>query len=90
MKPRSMRMSFYVIELPNVLIRYLGTCIRLMQIELKWTYLTAIADSNEITGFMLVLLDQVKSSDVEIDTPMNAVALMMVKRGVSEQEVADV
>jgi hypothetical protein len=61
-----------------------------MQIELKWTYLTAIADSNEITGFMLVLLDQVKSSDVEIDTPMNAVALMMVKRGVSEQEVADV
>ena len=51
---------------------------------------SAIADSNEMTGFMIELLDQVKSGDVEIETPMDAVALMMVKMGVSEQEMADV
>ncbi len=51
---------------------------------------SAIADSNEMTGFMLELLDQVKAGDVEIETPMDAVALMMVKMGVSEQEMADV
>ena len=50
----------------------------------------AIMDSNEMTGFMLELLDQVKAGEVEIETPMDAVALMMVKMGVSEQEMADV
>ena len=50
----------------------------------------AIADSNEMTGFMLELLDKVKSGEVEIETPMDAVALMMVKMGVSEKEMADV
>ncbi|MBO4865691.1 MAG: helix-turn-helix transcriptional regulator [Ruminococcus sp.] len=51
---------------------------------------SAIADSNEMTGFMLELLDQVKTGEVEIETPMDAVALMMVKMGVSEQEMSDV
>ena len=51
---------------------------------------SAITDSNEMTGFMLELLDQVKAGEVEIETPMDAVALMMVKMGVSEQEMADV
>ncbi|MBO4866160.1 MAG: helix-turn-helix transcriptional regulator [Ruminococcus sp.] len=49
---------------------------------------SAIAESNKMTGFMLELLDQVKAGEVE--TPMDAVALMMVKMGVSEQEMADV
>lgn len=48
---------------------------------------SAIADSNEMTGFMLELLDQVKAGDVEIETPMDAVALMMDKMGVSEEEI---
>lgn len=48
----------------------------------------AITDSNEMTGFMLDLLDQVKSGDVEIETPMDVVALMMDKMGVSEQDMA--
>ena len=51
---------------------------------------SAIVDSNEMTGFMLELLDQVKAGDVEIETPMDAVALMMDKMGVAEQEMADV
>ena len=46
---------------------------------------SAIADSNEMTGFMLELLDQVKAGKVEIETPMDAVALMMNKMGVSEE-----
>ncbi len=48
---------------------------------------SVIAESNEMTGFMVELLDQVKAGDVEIETPMDAVALMMVKMGVSEQEM---
>jgi len=48
---------------------------------------SAIADSNAMTGFMLELLDQVTSGDVEIKTPMDAVALMMDKMGVSEQDI---
>ncbi len=51
---------------------------------------SAIAESNEMTGFMLELLDQVKAGDVQIETPMDAVALMMVKMGVSEQEMIEV
>ena len=51
---------------------------------------SAIAESNEMTGFMLELLDQVKAGDVEIETPMDAVALMMVKMGVSEEEMSEV
>ena len=51
---------------------------------------SAIVASNEMTGFMLELLDQVKSGEVDIETPMDAVALMMVKMGVSEEEMADV
>ena len=47
-----------------------------------------IEDSNKTTEFMLELLDQVKAGDVEIETPMDAVALMMVKMGVSEEEMA--
>ena len=51
---------------------------------------SAIAESNEMTGFMLELLDQVKAGEVEIETPMDAVALMMVKMGVSEDEMSEV
>ena len=51
---------------------------------------SAIAESNDMTGFMLALLDQVKAGDVEIETPMDAVALLMVKMGVSEQEMIEV
>ena len=51
---------------------------------------SAIADSNEMTGFMLELLDQVKAGDVEIETPMGAVDLLMKKMGVPEQEMAEV
>ena len=50
---------------------------------------SAIAESNEMTGFMLELLDQVKSGKVEIETPMDAVAMMMVKMGVSEEEMSE-
>ncbi|MBO5558410.1 helix-turn-helix transcriptional regulator [Ruminococcus sp.] len=51
---------------------------------------SAIADSNEMTGFMLNLLDKVKSREVDIKTPMDAITLMMVKMGLSEQEMAEV
>ncbi len=51
---------------------------------------SAIAESNEMTGFMIELLDQVKAGEVEIETPMDAVALLMVKMGVSEQEMIEV
>lgn len=51
---------------------------------------SAIAESNEMTGFMLELLDQVKTGEVEIETPIDAVALLMVKMGVSEQEMSEV
>ncbi len=50
---------------------------------------SVIEDSNRTTGFMLELLDQVKSGEVEIETPMDAVALMMVKMGVSEEEMCE-
>lgn len=50
---------------------------------------SVIAESNEMTGFMLELLDQVKAGEVEIETPVDAVALMMVNMGVSESEMAD-
>ena len=48
-----------------------------------------IEDSNKMTGFMLELLNRVKSGEVEIETPMDAVAMMMVKMGVSENEMVD-
>ena len=51
---------------------------------------SAIAESNEMTGFMLELLNQVKTGEVEIETPMDAVALLMVKMGVSEKEMIEV
>lgn len=51
---------------------------------------SVIAESNEMTGFMLDLLNRVKSGEVEIETPMDAVALMMVNMGVSEEEMAEV
>ncbi len=50
---------------------------------------SVIEDSNRTTGFMLELLDQVKSGEVEIETPMDAVTLMMVKMGVSEEEMCE-
>ena len=48
---------------------------------------SAIVDSNEMIGFMLELLDQVKAGEVDIETPMDAVELMMDKMGVSEEEM---
>ncbi len=44
-----------------------------------------IEDSNKTTGFMLELLDQVKAGEVVIETPMDAVALMMERMGVTEE-----
>ena len=46
---------------------------------------SVIEDSNKKTGFMLELLDQVKAGEVEIETPMDAVALMMERMGVTEE-----
>lgn len=46
---------------------------------------SAIVDSNEMTAFMLEVLDQMKSGNLEIETPMDAVALMMNKMGGSEE-----
>lgn len=51
---------------------------------------SVIVESNKMTGFMLELLDQVKAGEVEIETPMDAVALMMVKMGVSEEEMSGI
>ncbi len=48
-----------------------------------------IEDSNKTTSFMRELLDQVKSSEVEIETPMDAVALMMKKMGAFEIDIED-
>ncbi len=49
----------------------------------------AIADSNEMTGFMLELLNQVKTGEVEIETPMDAVALMMERMCMNESDMLD-
>ena len=50
---------------------------------------SVIAESNEMTEFMIELLNQVRAGEVEIETPIDAVALMMVKMGVSKSEMAD-
>ena len=47
---------------------------------------SVIEDSNKTTGFMLELLNQVKSGEVVIETPMDAVQLMMEKMGVGEED----
>lgn len=38
---------------------------------------------------MLELLDQVKAGEVEFETPMDAVVLIMVKMGISEQKMCE-
>jgi transcriptional regulator with XRE-family HTH domain len=43
-----------------------------------------VSDANEMSANMIDLLDMVKAGEVEIETPMDAVELMMERMGVSE------
>ena len=45
---------------------------------------TIVSDANEMSANMIDLLDMVKAGEVEIETPMDAVELMMERMGVSE------
>ena len=46
-----------------------------------------VSDANEISANMIELLDMVKKGEVEIDDPMDAVALLMAKMNVSDEQV---
>ena len=46
-----------------------------------------ITDANEMSANMIDLLDMVKKGEVEIDDPMDAVALLMAKMNVSDEQV---
>ena len=46
-----------------------------------------ITDANEMSANMINLLDMVKKGEVEIDSPMEAVKLMMERMGVREEDV---
>ena len=46
-----------------------------------------VSDANEMSANMIDLLDMVKAGEVEIDSPMDAVKLMMERMGVSECDV---
>lgn len=48
---------------------------------------TVIADANEMSANMIDLLDMVKKGEVEIDSPMEAVELMMERMGVRESDM---
>ena len=51
---------------------------------------TVIADANEMSANMIDLLDMVKKGEVEIDSPMDAVELMMERMGVRERDMKDI
>lgn len=51
---------------------------------------TIITDANEMSANMIDLIDMVKKGEVEIETPMDAVKLMMERMGVSEEDMQDV
>ena len=46
-----------------------------------------ITDANEVSANMIDLLDMVKAGEVEIETPMDAVKLMMERMGVSKEDI---
>ena len=48
-----------------------------------------VSDANEMSANMIDLLDMVKKGEVEIDSPMDAVELMMERMGVREEEMQD-
>ena len=48
-----------------------------------------VSDANEMTANMIDLLDMVKKREVELDSPMDAVGLMMERMGVSESDMKD-
>ncbi len=50
---------------------------------------SVITDANEMSANMIDLLDMVKKGEVEIDSPMDAVELMMERMGVREEEMQD-
>ena len=43
--------------------------------------------TNEVTGHMVDVLDMVKSGELKLDTPEDAVAVMMERMGISEMEI---
>ena len=51
---------------------------------------SVISDANEMSANMIDLIDMVKAGEVEIETPMDAVKLMMERMGVSEEDMQDV
>ena len=50
---------------------------------------SVISDANEMSANMIDVLDMVKKGEVEIDSPMEAVKLMMERMGVSESDMKD-
>ena len=49
-----------------------------------------VSDANEMSANMIDLLDMVKVGELELDSPMDAVELMMERMGVREEEMQDV
>ena len=47
----------------------------------------AIAETNEITGHMVDILDKVKSGEIKLDSPEDAVELLAERMGVSEEDL---
>lgn len=48
-----------------------------------------IEESNQMTEFMIEILNQIKSGEIEIESPGDAVMLLMVKMGATEQDLID-
>ncbi len=48
-----------------------------------------ITDANEVSANMIDLLDMVKAGEVELDSPMDAVGLLMERIGVKEKDMKD-
>ena len=47
----------------------------------------AVAETNEIAGHMVDILDKVKSGEIRLDNPEDAVELMAERMGVSDEEI---
>ena len=50
---------------------------------------TVITDANEMSANMINLIDMVKAGEVELDSPMDAVELMMERMGVRDEDMED-
>lgn len=48
---------------------------------------TIIKDSNDVTAGMIEILDNIKSGETTIETPDDAIKLMMEKMGISEEDM---